>query len=436
MGEIGRSSNSRWTTYGLALLIGSVSIFGPYLSILGQWVRMEQLFFYSLFIFYLFTLRLKSNINGLGKFTLLSLATILFYSALLTLVGYLSDSIPFTIGGLKSIIAGADALIFPLIVILVTSVLVTKVGSQRSLVLLSAGVLAGLVLSTLVAIFQSSISQAVLAQFWSGDGGVSVGELSQDNLRYTGIFNQPIEAGIAFSLGVILIWALPVGSYLRIALLIVVLTGGGLSGSKVIFAGVTVAALLPLFNGDLIERLKNFTLAVFAILVSASYLYWQGSLAWFVTRFMSPVARAGESPQIDSFLTEPGEIVTGLTGGRFGANGVTSPISSPIGFGLDQTMSPLDSAITEASAKAGYVGVLIISAIYATLMISSLAADRTLKGYPLRSATVLIVVIASTGAGSLYLNRASTIFWMMITTLLFTLLKIRAKANIGKEYEI
>lgn len=429
MGLRHKRFNFALTWPDVIVLACSISIFGPYIFVLGQWIRLEQIVFYGLFVFYLFTLRQKLAINIVGKLSISLLTLMLFYSALMTMIGHLSGSSPIKASNLTSILAGVDTLVFPIIVIITSTVLASKIGSQRSLMLLSFGVLAGLGSSTLVAIFQYSIPPTMLQWFWAGDGAESVGKLAQDSLRFTGLFNQPIEAGIAFSLGVVLIWALALNGYIRTALLSAVLIGGGLSGSKVILAGVAVAALLPLFKGDVIERLKGFSSAVVAILITTGFLYWQGSVAGFINRFMSPLATLDEIPQGRDLPAIVDQGIAAMTAGRFGENSVTNVVTSSTGLGLEPSSSALDSAITEASAKAGFVGIILIVALYLLLLISSLVSDRSIKGYPLRSATVLIMIVAGIGAGSLYLNRASTIFWMMITILLFSLKNLRTRST-------
>lgn len=43
----------------------------------------------------------------------------------------------------------------------------------------------------------------LMSAWWTGDGGVSTAERAATMGRYSGIFNQPAEAGVAYSLGLI-----------------------------------------------------------------------------------------------------------------------------------------------------------------------------------------------------------------------------------------
>ena len=257
--------------------------------------------------------------------------------------------------------------------------------------------------------------------FWMRSSAMSMG-------RSTGIFNQPIESGLAYSLGLFL-WAYRLRIGARVPMwfypaLVAMLVGGLASLSKVFLLGG-----LPLFflYWNPIRHGRRFLrLPAILILIAATIVVLQIQVDW-----------AGWT-RLHTYLS-PSKNGSGLielyTGGRFGGDESyvmnsfklvweEAPLHG-FGFGL---FSRLDNAYLEFWLQGGLVGLACYLAILVILVVSSFS----LKKHRSEDARLLLVltfmvVWAGLGAPVLTLNRFSTILWVVVATLLCDVGPPRAK---------
>jgi hypothetical protein len=412
---------------GLFLAILCASIFFPYIQIGFISLRAEQLVTYALLILLPLALRRFPPLNRLGY--LVALLLLFMLSATLA-VTFLTGSSEAGSSPLV-VIAGVDSIFFPVATLIVVAYLAHLTGRQMAIQCVAWVFIAFLVTNAIVAFIQPKIPTSILAMFWSGSDDLNntVGKLSLDNDRFVGIFNQPIEAGIAYSLGLVLVCAVRLGPVTRGFLTISLVVGGGLSGSKVIWIGVLIGLVLAIFNAARDKKLAQASLYALTILPAIAILAWKGSLTGYFLRIKQSLPNAPtdvSGPVTDTVSARPPaasmveDFLSGISGGRFGSGNGTSFSWSIFGNGFRQSDAPLDTAWIEFSTYAGIVGLLILLTLVGGLLAYGFRVARTVDGNWSPFLLTSIVAVASFGAGSLLLNRASTIFWISITILILT----------------
>ena len=257
----------------------------------------------------------------------------------------------------------------------------------------------------------------VLQYFWTQARDGSVAELALGNGRYTGIFNQPAEAGIAFGLGLFAcIYLIRIGSnylILKILVLSLLLVGGLLAQSKVFYLVSLSIALVSMVLG----RTKRWR-----VLGSGLAAVAVGSIGLLAAGMSEPLRYTG------SFLNGAtlGN-VSGLTAGRFGGGGsVDGPLdfvltNSPFyGLGMTYFGSASDSEwlrIVGGSGLLGLTAFTLVLAILAYRLIRNSTAlaepDRWLAG-----SVLAMTIIGSFGIPVLSANRAGTLVCLVLAVTL------------------
>lgn len=261
-------------------------------------------------------------------------------------------------------------------------------------------------------------------------GGASVSQRAWGMARYSGIFNQPIENGMTYSLG-LLSWGYLARIQARTGFadygkLFMLIVGGVLSVSKIfILGGIPLFVLYwnPMAN---FQKYFNWRVALAAIMGYCAILwmiqFWTG---W--DYFLRLFKIGGEANLVFLF-----------TGGRFGAES-TDVLSrfaqvwqeAPLhGFGFG-AISCLDNGYLEFFFQGGMVALFGYFALLAIFFWWGLKSF--LRGYKegrILLALLVLVVGASLGAPVLTLNRFSTIFWVL-NTFLFLMLQMKRKGKIA-----
>lgn len=238
-----------------------------------------------------------------------------------------------------------------------------------------------------------------------------VAALAATNGRFSGIFNQPMEAGVAYSLA-LFGWA-----YLahyqtitkrKVVALLGLLVGGLLTVSKLFLFGGLPLFLWWAFKEKMIRR--NFVkIAAVGIIVGIIPYH-------FLTREWS-----GMNYML-RFFSSPGSWVDLLTAGRYG--GVEEAqqtrlfqsvwnVDPIFGLGLGRT-TMVDSGYFQMFANGGLLalgGYIFFLVCVVWLMIRNW--KRTPESILLRCLT-LIVVVGSFGGPMLTLNRCSILLWCML----------------------
>jgi hypothetical protein len=303
-----------------------------------------------------------------------------------------------------------------------TEAATASLAAMASLRRLSRIVIALLVVNTVITALSVFFDLGSLLEVFrplSSAASPNVADRAALGGRFTGIFNQPFEAGVAYSLG-LFCWAyLYIGrqarrpyamAHVSLALL---MFGGLLPVSKVfIFAGLPMFLVSWLLGGGLGAALRLRTLPIVVLLVYAFALAlatWPGSD--LLTRLPETV-------------TGDGDVVTSLSAGRFGNEGLVSQAfrsaatEVPLtGFGL-ASYGPLDNAYFMFFIHGGAVPLLGYLALICWLALSGLRAfASSAEG---RGLVLLVILIAGAGLGApvASIPRASTVLWSIVTLLL------------------
>lgn len=255
------------------------------------------------------------------------------------------------------------------------------------------------------------------SNWYGGDAGRdSVSVLAAQLGRYSGVVNQPAEAGVLYSLAALCaLYVLARRPLLLAAALATIILGGVLTVSKVFLLGG-----LPLLALALLRQRRGRTarLSVLgatavgaAAAINAGYLpRWDG--LDFLLRLLP-----GASDQ-DALTLFSANRYGGDTGGTL-APLVDAVVSGPwaFGYGAAGLLVAYDSAWIEALVVAGVAGVILQASIFVILgrawLIAPRSAERTLLGYSL-----VLLVGASFGLPALTANRVAGVAWLLLPALL------------------
>ena len=257
-----------------------------------------------------------------------------------------------------------------------------------------------------------------LPRFW--DAAPSAGSVAANAAsdgRYTGIFNQPAEAGIAYGLALLaLIWLARQRAWKPLAVTcaaVLLATGGVLTLSKVFLLCALPVAVLTVLRGT--ARLR--------VLVTAAAV---GGALWLAE--IAGMLPAWSGAATLGYLTRPGtSLATQYTAGRYGAGGTLAPVTADVlraaplaGFGAGGLDGPAyDSLWQEVLVVSGILGVILAAAVF-VMLAWRLTALRTVlarEGWQLACGAAVLAAGASAGIPSLTANRAATLLWLVLGVL-------------------
>lgn len=247
--------------------------------------------------------------------------------------------------------------------------------------------------------------------------GASVWQNAATLGRYSGIFDQPMEAGAAYATGLAawVYWVEKSGRPTagQLVLLGALMVGGFLSVSKVFILGG-----LPLFCAYLAWSLRwrpgLLARYLLAALVSLPFAVWLMS-RWVGERFLLRIF------DIDVIASQG--LIALYTSGRFGGAGQTTVeylfatawSHAPLrGFGFG-AFSPLDGAYIQYFYQGGLIALLIYAFMLAALGLHVLAHYH-MAPREARLLLILLVLVVGAGLGApvLTLNRSSILLWVLI----------------------
>jgi len=421
-----------------------VSCFGPYLQVFGFGLRTEQLFVYALLVFLVpFSVnRLKLNS------TAHKVLVVLILQFVISLIAMFLVELPEDLQQ-ASITAHLDTFLMPIATILVVATLSRPLKMKSSLLVIAGRAFVVMcAFNVLIALGQSQTAgKSFLSLFWTSDPNVwSVSEQAQLGLRYSGIFNQPAEAGFAYGLALVLIiFSCRFSFALSLVLAALMTAGGLLSASKVFYACAVIIAFYGFISSFRNRRIWK-SLISFSIVMGLSIgvIYAIGLLPDRLERLKvvqissAPDANVSSAPDANVSSAPDangsGSSVTSLTldvlntytAGRIGTGGNFESIAdvvmsnSPIlGFGFGGWQVAYDSTWIEALVIGGVVGLgLTVLAILVLFQ-----KGVRMLAPPINSAMLVVLMgcclVASLGIGALTANRVSTAFWTIVTLLAF-----------------
>lgn len=316
------------------------------------------------------------------------------------------------------LLAAVEHQIQPLVVVGVICALAGTLSSKQLGIALrrALNVLVwGLIINTILIIWFMRTETTALFLPWlppsTGADPDSVWSLSVEMGRLGGIFNQPFEAGLGYSLG-LLGWCRIQGDrkqavYWEYGRLVLLLFGGLVSVSKVfIFGGIPLFLILCFKRyRKYIFNLKSCVVLI-GFILAASYFqeFWNG-FSYFM-RLFTP---------------EKGiDLLDLYTSNRFGGDPtmVTDYFAevwkmSPLfGFGF-APLDIMDNGFLWAFASGGILGLSIfVLMLYRALSWArKLMRENSEQMVPF--VMLSLMVLAAIGAPSLTIDRASTIFWTL-----------------------
>ncbi|WP_239632965.1 hypothetical protein [Paenibacillus sp. H1-7] len=254
---------------------------------------------------------------------------------------------------------------------------------------------------------------AINKLFWGGDTAINAATMG----RYSGIFNQPAEAGTMYSIGIVL-WLYivdVVGLKTRhIFSLMLMIIGGLLTVSKVFLFGGLLLLLIGVVQTKTIRKRILKLLFLFSVLAVAPFYYltqtWSGLN--YLLRFLD-----FESSE---------NIVNLLSAGRYGEGSQQSRFFSEIwsenpligkGFGHLVTY---DSGFFHFFGNGGIIALVMYVVILLFFVSMSLKFAKLFNNSESKmfSRLTMLIILGSFGVPVLTLNRISVVLWVMVGLLL------------------
>lgn len=382
----------------------ALAAFGPYV---GDGIRTEQAAVYLVAIAALLAL---PYLKPCGWSYLLPWAGILVVAAM-SLLTPIMEHAPW---GAGSLLGGVDNFFLPVAVMLIVWTLVKRSNAVPALEAVARVTVWGSVASSVVGILSTQVDLTnFLALFWGGGEGAdtTTAENAATMGRYSGIFNQPAEAGLVYSLALILaVWLYSRKPVLLYPALGILAIGGILTVSKIfLFIGLPLAIWYLFCRYRLGGKLLTLAslVGMFALIAESGFVQeWDG---------FSYFARLFEAPQ--------GNAVGFYTAGRWDENsnmlGVIDAVltARPLnGFGFAGRSVAYDSAWTEVIVVGGLPGAACLAMAFVAIFRQ---AYRT--GNPARRRLTYLVALlmagASLGLPVLTANRAATLVWLVLALL-------------------
>lgn len=407
----------RRETLLVAILLGA---FGPYLYKAGG-VRTDHLVIYGVALWTLAQVGSGPRTWRLPPTLWVVIGCLAAATSWTLLVSLLENSAP-----MMEIIAGAESYFQPVALIVGLTVLVARGpwNARRRMVSRAIAVICLLLAAnTVVAVASIFFDTWPLVRLFVRETtatGASVWESAALNGRYSGVFDQPMEAGVAYSAGLAawVYWVARLGrpATRHLVLLGALVLGGFLSVSKVFILGGLPLCAFYLAWGFRMKPSTILRYFVGAIVFAAVFV---PAAAWLMRRW------SGQSfflRLFDADLISSQGLVALYSAGRFGSGATTvSGLFSTAwaearvqGFGFG-AFSPLDSAYVQFFYQGGLVALSLYAVMLGALTVH---AYRHRRAAPDESRLLMVLMILVVGAGlgapALTLNRASVVLWALI----------------------
>lgn len=387
--------------------VAVASAFGPYLS---GGIRTEQLVIYGMTAWMLCIapwtwLRLRPTALA----TNLTVAWGLY--AAVGLIGAMGAPLK-SVYLPGSLFAGADNLLLPLASMWSMWLLVTPERREKALQVACATLAWCTALNGVLAIIGTRKDLGfVLRPFWGSSDviGLTVAERAAQMGRFSGVFNQPAEAGLMYGLaGLAAVYAFRDRQRLMYLTLTPIFIGGALAVSKVFLLGAVPLIAWQVWRTARSKLMPILVIIAAGIGIAQTRLLANWSGAEYLQRLIRPNANAG---YIDFYTA-------GRLGGSSTLTGVTQEVQekSPIlGFGARGLAAAYDNAWVEALVVAGFVGAIL----YTVVLVLILLIPRTVDGPQRRLAwgLALLTVAASVGLPALTANRSGMVLCVLLAIL-------------------
>lgn len=400
-----------------------ITAFGPYI-IPQAGIRIEHFFIYGIFLYtFLCFLSGKSDFR-LNRYAAILL--ILFSATVIWIfaVSYLQKGL----GNIYGLVASIENFTQPIALIFILTCFLKGLDKRKIYQLFRIvifWIIVMLCINSIIAIgmiffdIWAFLKYFVLSDSEQGGRG-SVLERAASMGRFSGIFNQPFESGLAYSIG-LLCWVYLATNLRTITFslwtaLTLLLIGGTLSMSKVfLMAGFPLSLFYLLWNNVGYLKIRKSTVV--------------GGIFWFLGTAALAIFIVSRWQGLNRFLdffslgryAERG-VISSLTAGRFGqeSSAVKSKfldvwLESPL-FGLGAPIPGLtDNAYLEFFYYGGSVGLLLNILMLLVIGVVSYTGLRNSSEIG-KFIVVLWVLIIGAGLGApvLTINRSSIFLWIIL----------------------
>lgn len=396
-----------------ALIVASA--FGPYL--IGS-VRSEQVVIYGV------TALVIARQLGRPLRMDAGIAVLAALWALILGVSTLSAAFPPTAAVTVAPWSGIDALLAPLCVMLVVGLWSgyrAALGDVLTTVQKTTVVLLAVNTGVELAMSVVDLVPTLAAHWWSGslsEGHRTIGEAAARYGRYGGVFNSPLAAGTAYSVGAVALahlflrreWVGPRAAVLMVAIVV----GGLIPQSKAfLLAGLPIAALLLLVAAG-----RRVVPVAVGVLATAAGAWWfLSSTSWW--------SEFGEV-RLSRFFTDVEDPLDLYTAGRYVSGSNVGSIWDTVmqtapwgGYGAGVNLGALDTSWTEMVARAGLIGLAAFVLWLATVLLLWATRRHVMPRHQSCAlfAMWLVLLAASAGGPSITQNRAGTLLTLNLLLL-------------------
>jgi hypothetical protein len=395
--------------------------FGPYL--VGYQLRTEHLLIYLVVPFaFLAVLSRRRTILGYPPLRMI-LTCLILLTIWVTIVTTLSDTIEASPTDLLSHFENYTQPIAVLILVGSLPVGCTPARAAFLLRTLARTVVLALLLHSAFVFCSLYYDVSGIAHNFVGapdTNGLTVWDKAESMGRHLGIFNQPFDNGVAYTLGVFL-WGYLVRTKGQVSIpdlgtLAFLLVAAALSVSKVFLLVGLPLFIVYLLSLKVLRALVGWRLLVVGLAVAL--VLTQTIPAWTGAGYL------GRLVSIESDGTDIGTLSL-YTAGRFGSDttGVyvlfeSSWYKAPLmgsGFASERIV---DNAYAEYFLQGGFVGLVLYLIILSVIgAVSLVMCAHRLEAGRLLLFIQVFVVIAGMGAPVITANRCTTIFWVLLAAI-------------------
>mgnify|MGYP003116262542 CR=1 FL=1 len=389
-----------------------LSAFGPFVA---AGVRTDQIVVYGLFATVGLVLIWRARMT-------VAQLSVIFIQVLFAVFAMIPMVFDPALRGLGSI-ATMDNILVPIAVCVLTVVFTQAVGRERLLLIVARVTIFCMLVNSVVTIAQIGTNGRLTIGPWrpGEEDRKSVGDMAAELGRYTGILNQPALAGILYGLSILLaVYLFRRRSTLLVASVTVLIIGGALSISKAfLFVSLPICLLVTL--GLLVRNRAPALIPLLGIL-TVVVIARDSILSYLETGSTWDGAR-----RFRLALTDLDQ-VGGISGGRLGDQGSvsqamqyvreTAPLLGvgPGGLGDE----PMDTLWLFGMATNGLLGMALLGALFAVLLIALLRRHVTLSRleFSIGLALWAILLAGSFGYPVFFGDRLAVPLWATIMLLL------------------
>jgi hypothetical protein len=324
--------------------------------------------------------------------------------------------------GAQPISHALSALLLPLALVTVTWFWTLSADGADLIAAVAPVIVAAMIVNTAISLAQVATRNVAivsfLPRFWDSSGSTgSVAVVAAGNGRFTGIFDQPAEAGIAYGVALFcLIWLTrrrAVNPVVITVCAVMLITGGAVTLSKVFLLGGVPIAVLTILRGR-----SRVRVAAWGALAGAGL--WLAAGAGILPAWSGLTAIRG-------YAQPAGSLTAQYSAGRYGAGGSLGPVVSDVmrasplsGFGAGALSVAYDSLWIEVLVVSGILGLIFAAATVALLAFRWVGLRPSLEPpeWHLAGGTLALAIGSSLGIPSLTANRAATLLWLVIGVLI------------------